>query len=280
MSEAEAVESQARPYAKRLFLCALIVAAVALIVYFQPYYARPLRIPFAFCLPLVGLYSIYLTVRIYRAGTGKVPIIPLVIGVLLILAGIGTDVIATVIKTPSLSREFNPIARDLLSFGYSVEFVYAYGAIGQSVMVSLACLMWATFLRHRKTITAIAWQLGAKTAIEFINATVYRKVTSKVLWMHSLSEYRRYDKWYHAVQPIFLATVVTSIARLYLGLEWLGLVPHARRNVLWVIACIVTLLMYYTWIWIEYSQGRKAVDDHTPRVASHRAPNVRRLSCK
>lgn len=266
MSEAETVESRTRPYAKRLLLCFLLVTAVILVVYFQPY-LRSLGAPLAFCLPLVGLYLIYLTVLIYRAGTGKVPIIPLVVGVLLIITGIGIDIVATVIKTPSLSREANPIARSLLYSGYSVGFVYVYGIIGQLVVTLMSCLMWAAFLRHRKTITAIAWQLGPETAIEFINAAMYRKVTSQVMWRYPLSEYRGYDKWYHAIQPVLLIVVLISIARLYLGLEWLGL-PHVRRNVLWVILTVLSLLTYYIWVWIEYSQGRKAVNNHTPRKIS------------
>jgi len=62
------------------------------------------------------------------------------------------DVFATVIHSPSLIQEFNPVARLLLDSGHSTGFVYAYGGFCQIAFATLVCLLWAGFLRHRQSI--------------------------------------------------------------------------------------------------------------------------------
>ncbi len=87
------------------------------------------------------------------------------------------DGIATLLKTPSLTRESNSIARALLDSGHSVDFVVSYGLIAQVAFITLICVLkmnavYAEFLPSnppaRSAIQVAALPRGAEVEIECV----------------------------------------------------------------------------------------------------------------
>jgi hypothetical protein len=252
MSDPETVEAQARPYARQILLLALVLSLAILLVYFTDLLV-PLRLPLAFLLPVYLAYTIYLAYAIYRLGTGRVPVLPFLAGVAVIVGGVGLDVGATLLKTPTLSREGNLFARLFLDSGFPVSFVYVFGFVAQSLLVLLSCLMWAAFLRHHRTLIELAWKLGPKSFQQFTVAAMRGKEITQRWWGYRLSHYRDV-KWYRSSLFVFAGLMALPISRFYLGLEWLGVRWFSRQTLL-LLTVLIAILPYYLWLWVEYSRG-------------------------
>ena len=65
--------------------------------------------------------------------------------------GAALDVVATVLHTPDLSLEENPVARALLDGGHSLSFVYGYAFVCQALLVALLAVVWAASRRPPNT---------------------------------------------------------------------------------------------------------------------------------
>jgi len=247
-SESEIIESKAQPYAKKLLF---VILFLCIVLYVYPLLGM-LRLPLAYCFPFAVGYAIYLVIALYRLGTSPLPIVPLVSVWSLIIIGIAFDVLITIIINPSLSMETNLVARVLLDSGNSLEFVYIYGFVAQSLLVVFACLMWATFLRHRQTIVDLAWQLNPKTAKEFMLAAFRGKTRWEWFYGWRPSDYKDY-KWFRILQWFFWLSAMHGLLRLYFGLRWLGL--RLPQNVLMVLYLLLITVPYFFWLRLQFSKG-------------------------
>lgn len=156
MSELDATEKAANPYAKQFLIIGVTASTLALMVYYIPA-LQVLRLPLAYILPFALAYGIFLAVHLYRTGPDPLPSVPFIIGFIFAVGGAMFDGIATLIKTPSLACEGNPIAKALLASGYSTPMVIAYGIIAQILFVSLICILWGAFLRHKVSMVLAAY---------------------------------------------------------------------------------------------------------------------------
>ncbi len=100
-------------------------------------------------LPVVFVIALLLAANLVRSGPGPLPLAAFLAGVVFIVAGALLDITVTIVHTPDLRLEGNPVARLLLDSGHSVGFVYGYGALAQSFYLSFLTLMWASLLRQR-----------------------------------------------------------------------------------------------------------------------------------
>ena len=259
MSESETIEAQAQPHAKRLFLFAL-ASMIVLSAYSIPSLS-PLRPWLAYGLPLALGYFLVLIIAIYRAGTARPPLLPLLGGWAVIVGGTAFDVLITIARNPSLNLEANPVARAFLDSGHPLWFVYAYGFIAQVLFTLLIGLMWAAFLRHQPVILDLAWQLQPKTALEFINAAWRGSIKVDWFYGYRLSDYRHY-KWYRTAQWLFCACMVFPLARFYFGLEWLGI--RLPRNLMAGLLVSLLFLPYFIWLYLQFARGQRSSSQATP----------------
>jgi hypothetical protein len=261
MSEAEIVERCSKPYTDRIATVGCLVTLATCLVYFaQPF--RTLRVPLAFCLPIALVYGVALAAALYRKGTDDLPAIPLVVGCVFVSGGVALDGIATLMMTPTLQHEVNPVARALLDAGLPVGFVILYGITFQVLFTLLVCALWAAFLRHRRTLIASAWSQCPNSMSDFIKAAVGAAHLSG-WWFFLPCRPSKLPTSYHIVWLVTAGLVGGSLFRWYLGLVWLDWVPWACPIVL-VVSVLLPIAAYYVWLALEFSKGRvKALRSET-----------------
>jgi len=97
---------------------AIMFAAWGLTVLFVPA-ARPAAIPTAYAIPLILIIALFLAVRILVAGAQPLPWGIVIAGCAFVVSRAIFDIFATVIHSPNLTQETNPVARLLLDSGHS-----------------------------------------------------------------------------------------------------------------------------------------------------------------
>jgi hypothetical protein len=251
-----AVERRSKPYTDRLATVGCLVTLAACLVYFtQP--LRALRLPLAFFLPLALMYSIVLAVALYRKGIGDLPALPFIVGCVFVSGGVALDGIATLVMTPTLRHEVNPVARALLDAGLPAGLVVVYGIVSEVLFASLVCTLWAAFLRHRKALITSARSNNPKSASDFIKAAVgVAHLSSRQFFLpHKTSEL---PTSYHIVWLVMAGLVGGCSFRWYLGLSWLDLVSVPCPVVL-VVSVGLPIIAYYAWLALEYSKGQATI---------------------
>jgi hypothetical protein len=229
----------------RALLVLGFAGAAAIIPIFQPHLLPGLAVPAAYVLPLVLAVGLGLTIRLANIGTADAPQSLLFCGTVWVVGGFAFDMTATMLHTPDLRQEANPIARSLLDTGHALPFVLIYGLVGQGLYALILCTLWAALLRHRQALTASL--SGFHSPLLFLKAATggadctWRQWTlplrfSELPWAY-------YVAWILAV--VFLAGVAD---RWYLGLEWFSLVPRVRWVVI-VVAVVAGLVFYLVWLW-------------------------------
>jgi hypothetical protein len=253
MSHSNIVE-RANPYSK-WFLLSMCVFFPLLIVVYYTRFLLEMQMPLVYFIPIFLIGSIGLMVVLYRQVNGNLPLIPFLVGVFSIVGGAAFDMIATVAKSPDLTLEANPVARSLLDTGYSVEFVYVYSLLAQILIVALGCVMWASFLRHRKILIASAISAKPKSYLEFAKAATG---AGHLSWRQCFLPLSLSDlpMSYHMVWSFVVIWVGMSPYRWYMGFEWLSGVHGFRYQVL-VLLMSLSLIGYAIWLWFEYPQKSK-----------------------
>lgn len=194
-----------------------LIAFIVLFVYATP--SVTLRV-----LSLAGLFACSLL--IVKKLCALIFLLPdrankllLSMGFIVMIGGASFDIINTVVFSPDLSLEGNPIARSLLDSGTSVGFVYIIGAIGQSLLLIIGLLLWVFFLKSYPVILNEIRRNPKKPFLYTLwggpNATLLRIMIGKGDPFYNIS----------SLGPIFLGVF---LHRWYLGLEWLNIVPISR----------------------------------------------------
>src|SRR5262245_56014805 len=117
------------------YLLVLSVVALCIVIIVFEFNMWPL----VYILPVLLVLSLIIAVQLARAGTAAAPALAVIAGVVWILGGVAFDIGATIIQTPDLRQETNPIARSLLDSGHPVSFVFGYGAVAQSLYALMLC---------------------------------------------------------------------------------------------------------------------------------------------
>jgi hypothetical protein len=164
----------------------------------------------------------------------KLPMPAFLLGGFIVVGGASFDIINTIIQTPDLSFEGNPVARLFFDNNFSVLFVYVLGFLGQSLIILFALLLWAVFL---KTYPILLREIKNNPPKSFIctmlggpNASYFDLFLGKVEPLYTVP----------AVGPLLVGSF---LYRWYLGLEWLELVPISRVLVP-VLAILFSLILY------------------------------------
>ncbi|MEL1265177.1 hypothetical protein [Pseudoxanthomonas putridarboris] len=165
-------------------------------------------------------------------------------GLLVIVGGAGFDVCATLIHSPDLSREANPVARTLLASGLNASSVVAIGVLAQVLLVAICCFVWMNFVAR------LEWY---KVEIARDDG---RPIATKMLgisgrgWGAILAGKIDPPLFVSGIAPAILAVFAY---RTYLALEWFGSVPISRLFVPLMLLAIALLLQ---WVWCVFWAGR------------------------
>jgi hypothetical protein len=134
-------------YARAFYFLLIAVVFVPVLTFLIPALS-PVAEASTYVLP-AGLALIAVVVyRLMMAGIAPIPVFAFITGAVFIAGGAGFDIFATLLHSPDLSRESNPIARLLLDSGKSVEFVMFFGAVCQSLAAIASVLLWGGLLSH------------------------------------------------------------------------------------------------------------------------------------
>jgi len=156
---------------------------------------------------------------LYNVLPEKLPTKSFLLGSFIVVGGATFDIVNTIMQTPDLSFEGNPVARLFLDNHFSVLFVYVLGALGQSLVVFFTLLLWAVFL---KTYPILLSELRSNPPKSLI-CTVLGGPKASYL-----------DLIVGKIEPMYTVTAVVPLLvgsflyRWYLGFEWLELVPISR----------------------------------------------------
>jgi hypothetical protein len=210
------------------------------------------------CASVVPLLAVALAtaVPLAAAGKGDVPTMPLLAGWAVVVAGAACDIFATVVHSPDLDREGNPVFRGLLDNGVQLGLVFLFGALVQVLFVALTLVLWLGLLRHRHTLVATMPPCGSLLA--FFKAGTGGGELSYRQWLCPLA-YADLPSAYHLAWWTAVAFVGTSVYRFYLALEWYGVAP---LHPLWVrfVAPSVLLLLTCWWYAAWLRSGRTCLD--------------------
>jgi hypothetical protein len=239
--------------AKVLLQLFFSVAALSLVIYYSEFF--PSLAPFvAYALPFLLVISLPIIISLHHAGNAAVPVSVFLLGMTLIVGGGLFDIATTLIHTPDLQQEGNPIARVLLDSGHSLSVVLAYGFATQLLYLFDLCALWLAFLRHR---SILAESLrGFPSPLLFIKAATGGTGLTWRQWMLPL-HYSELPRAYYLLWVMTVTLVVGIVDRWYLGLEWLELVPRVRWYVT-IFAVVSGMVIYLTWLWYA-SRQRSAV---------------------
>jgi hypothetical protein len=167
------------------------------------------------------------------------------LGVILILGAASFDMIATLIHSPDLSRECNPVARALLDSGHSVPFVLGYGLLMQGLFLACQCVLWVALLRHWPCLVASV--RGESTFLRFLKSAMGG---AQLTWRQSLLPLRwsELPTAYHFLWIVAVVLWSGAAYRVLLGLEWFGFVPDLRWQVL-AVGITLGLIAYFALLW-------------------------------
>jgi hypothetical protein len=252
-------DARANDDARRFLIVSSALLAVVSVV-FGTRLVVWLQVPVAYCLPTLLLYPLLLAWLLWLRGRAIVPRGLLVAGSALTIGGIVGDMLITVVKTPTLELERNPVARALLDSHHSVQFVYWYAIIAQGELAAVICILWAAFLRHRLTLLLSVRRDGSAGPLAVVKTALGG---GSLTWRQFLFPLRLADlpSAYHVVWVFMAALMGTGLYRLYLVLCWLGACSFAHGDVAMAAASTFCVGCYLAWLATEAGKANSAVDE-------------------
>jgi hypothetical protein len=207
-----------------------------------------------YLLPLPAALLLFLAICLDLQGTKHVSDLALVGGIAFIVSGIVFDVTATVVHSPDLEREGNPVARVLLDSRHQLKIVYIYGLTGQTLIGLILCTWWAAFLAHQQVWLNRVMALEPRSFLDFLR---YAIGGGELTWRQILfaldlpSLYRTCYYWSWIIGPSLILSM--TAARFYVGLKWFELVPDFSPYWVWLGCLILTVIIYIVWLHGEYT---------------------------
>jgi uncharacterized membrane protein YidH (DUF202 family) len=208
---------------------------------------RPFRVQTVLALVPAGIALLGFAVAFAAAGRDNVPLVPLVVGLLVILGGSAADIYATVAHSPDLKREANPVLRVLLDSGHSLDAVYIFALSTQVLWVLAGAALWVGLLRHR---TDLVYHMPATgSLLAYFKAgtggrdLTYRQWCCPFTWSE-LPRAGPFICWFAS------AWLGIGLLRYYAAAEWYRLVQPTipNRVVVCSVLFLVVCIAYPLWL--------------------------------
>ena len=215
--------------------------------------ARSAVIPTAYAVPVLLMAALILSIRILLVGSQPLSYGLLIAGISFVGGGVAFDIFATVIHSPNLEREANPVARLLLDSGHSTGFVYLYGGFCQIAFASLICLLWGGLLRHRKSIVD-----SVRKSTSLLQLLKALTGGARLTWRQWICPLKLSDLPDFSYYVWIMASmwVPGAAYRWYLGLEWFGFSPVDSIYV-GIIAMLTGIVAYVIWVHREVQRANR-----------------------
>lgn len=166
---------------------------------------------------IVSIFVLYYLNLLYKIIPGKNSFYTILAGIILSLGGSILDMTVTVIYSPDLSEEGNPVIVALLNSAFSLKSIYISMLCYQILKVSISLYCWFNFLKIYPKIlkaipyvnfyTTLKWLFGAQK-MSFLDAVLGRKIDYKFL-----------------MTAMFFIIFSMNIIHWYAAMEWLGIIP-------------------------------------------------------
>ncbi|MBM84214.1 MAG: hypothetical protein CMJ78_26975 [Planctomycetaceae bacterium] len=211
-----------------------------------------------YLLPVLGLGIIWLLWRLNQQGDGKLVLLPLLAGLSIIIGGALLDLSVTVLNSPDLADEGNRFVRILLETGHPLSFVYAHWLMTQAIFVSVFCLLWIGFLKHRENLVRTLRMAEPSSTLDFLKVATGGAELTMRQWLFpvKVSElpFLYHGLWVTAMTMIF----GNSLFRCYAALEWLDVIQPTvlGRRIVIVVSAITALVGYFVVLWKLYQSRR------------------------
>jgi len=212
-----------------------------------------LRIPTIYGLPAYLGLALILGLCLARKGTSDVPVVWTVAGLGFIIGGAVFDMAATVVHSPALERETNPVARALLDSGHQIRFIYCYSIASQALVLASVSVIWISLLRHRKSI--VDPLKGTNSIPALLKAATGGANLTWRQWLIPL-KLSEMPSWYHLFWALVVMVVAGMSHRWYLALKWFRLVPSVPNWAVIAGAFCAGFVAYLCWLWYAVREGK------------------------
>lgn len=184
-------------------------------------------------------------------------------GAFLILAGIWSDVLATVFSTPDMAREANAIIIFLRENRFPLWVQYATGFTAQFLLTVISCALWVAFVHHLPRYRAVLLAMRPQSLVEFLWASLGG--STYFVKMHRLNISRSYRFIWWLILPL-----VVPFDRFWLALEWLQVVPvlPSLRGLVTFLQTLFPLVLLASWLLYVYFEQRDVLRSD-PSFARH-----------
>lgn len=214
---------------------------------------QPLIIYYALVvLPAIAV-SFALALRFALKGKDEIPLLGVFVGWLILLAGSAADISATLVHTPDLRYEANPLIEALVSSQFSLNLVFAYGAVTQILLVGIGMILWAAFLKHRTSLLRLMPPHGS--LLQYLKAGTGARELSYRQWLCPL-RWNELPWGYHYACWAGVCFIFLGMLRFYAAAEWYRLVLPTLTNRLIAVSTLFLLFATGYAAWLRYARRR------------------------
>jgi len=217
---------------KKITISFLAFALITLVLFFEP--KGTIGLVSVFLILFNSIYILYYSLKLFRLLSIPTKKYPFLIGTFVILGGALIDIVVTIIYSPDLKEEGNPIILTLLNLDWPLWSIYLFCALLQIVILSYTLILWANFIKmypsmirsipYKNLFTTYKWLSGAGQQKNFLDVLLNRK----------------FDYTFFMFTIMFLL-VLMHINRWYFAMEWIKLVPASNKIPI-IINCFIILL--------------------------------------
>lgn len=193
---------------------------------------------------IVAIIILYYLKLVYKIIPGKISFYAVLAGMVISVGGSILDMAVTVIYSPDLSEEGNPVIVALLNSQFSLKSIYISMLCYQILKVSISLYCWFNFLKIYPKIlkkipyvnfyTTLKWLFGAQK-MSFLDTVIGRNIDYNFLiaGMFFIIFSMNIIHWYAALEwleiiPIMFSTLTLAVAIIAISLLILGSLTHIQ----------------------------------------------------
>lgn len=245
--------NQLYPFYKKIYYWYIALQCTLLPVIFFPLNKTIIYLSI-FSVFFMGAFTLYYSIRLHKNIPSQVPLLGLLVGIIFVLGGSIFDMTTTIICSPDLSEEGNPILVTLLDNNFSLSFIYLFTLFYQILKVSITLYLWTAFLKIYPTL---------------LNLIPYKNFFTTGRWLMgagkmSLSDFLQSKNiQFEFLVPSFIFIIfMSNFIHWYAGLEWLQIIPYGPDTLIlatWTILFSVLILAGVTHLKLKQIHKNKMI---------------------
>jgi hypothetical protein len=234
---------------------------VSVIVVVLPPVPTQSKLLAAWFLAAAGTAMVVFSAMLVRKAANKATGVVYWLGIALIWLSTAFDVSATIVCSPDLLKEGNPVFHTLLDHGYPLSYIYACIAVVELLSCIVMSLCWAAVFRHRGPWLRYSFGVASSSFPKFCKAAMGG---SALTWRQFIIplHWSERPQCYPAALTLAAFLVVTlTLAHVRCGLEWVGLIPLVRW---WILRPELVLGIATLLVWLAFCYRRFRTNPAAP----------------